>query len=668
MKRKKMKWLTKFLLPPEVIGIAIFVTLLSGSAELLAQDLTNSGSGQITNNSSGVIKVKGIFTKATQTSIGGTVEYNGAGQTVTDVNYSNLTVSGTGATTKTLGGSITISGQISIGANTTFAISDKTLTVSGTTPFTGTGTLSAGTGVVDYAKAGDQAVGAYTYYGLTLSNSGTKTAAGNIGIAASGTLTNNSGLTLDFGSNNLSANNAGVTITNAGTILSAGSVAIPSTAAVGGLFTYNSATSQTIAAATYNNLTVTNGATKTLGGNSTIQGQITLGAVTTLSISDKTLTLSGATPFTGTGLFSTTTGTVDYSRGGDQAVGPYTYYGLTLSGSGVKTAQGNLTITNNGTLTNGSGVTFDMAANDLTADNSGVTITNNGTVEAGKGVTVPVSAVIAGTFIYKGTAAQAIAPAEYNNLTLQAAGAKSFTGTTKVGGTYTVSGGARDYTTGTSLFEFKGGSGNQFLALESYHNLTLSGAAVKKMSAGTASVANALTLGGGTFENSATLTLGTSASAFNSAVTIKSGGSITAGSGNLGFNSDLTNEAGGTLTLGAAKTMHITGVFTNLGTLLFNNTATVTYSGLTAQDIVAATYGNLTLSGSAKTVASGTTTINTLLTDQAGANVLVNSGATLALAAGADANIASNFTNNGTFSGNGAGSVVTRRRSAAAAA
>jgi hypothetical protein len=150
-----------------------------------------------------------------------------------------------------------------------------------------------------------------------------------------------------------------------------------------------------------------------------------------------TLNIGGA--MSGGGL-TPSTGTVNYNNNvGPQTVGTYIYNNLTLSGSGTKTAAGNLTV--NGTLTNGSGVTLNMATNQLLGTLG--TITNAGTIRTQNtsATPIPTAKNWGGTIQYDG-AGQTVSTGIYNNLTLSGSGGKTFpTGTTTVNGILSIENG-----------------------------------------------------------------------------------------------------------------------------------------------------------------------------------------------------------------------------------
>jgi hypothetical protein len=199
---------------------------------------------------------------------------------------------------------------------------------------------------------------------------------------------------------NVAANAGGVLISNASlvlTILSGNSLTVVSdlnmsngtlnteaslpTAGgyglTGGTVAYTASSgSQTIAAVTYNNLTISGGGTKTLGGNIGVAGNLTVsGGTLDLSTFTANRTSSGGTISVAAGLTLriggtngfpanytvhtlNATSTVEY-YGSTQTVGNTTYGNLTLSGSGPKTTpSGTTTTTVAGNFTLNSVITY----------------------------------------------------------------------------------------------------------------------------------------------------------------------------------------------------------------------------------------------------------------------------------------------------------------------
>ncbi|MEK9137182.1 MAG: hypothetical protein AAB393_08670, partial [Bacteroidota bacterium] len=199
------------------------LTILSGNS------LTVSGSLTL---AAGTLNTEASFPSVTGTvSItGGTVGYTAASgsQTVAVQSYVNLTISGGG--TKTLAGNITPSGDLSISGGTfdlssysaNRASAGGTLTVSNaaTVKIGGTGTIPSNysthsigsASTIEYAGTTQTVAtlnSSQNYGNLTISGSGTKTLAGNVGVE--GDLTISAG-TLDLSSYTVNHTSAGGTV------------------------------------------------------------------------------------------------------------------------------------------------------------------------------------------------------------------------------------------------------------------------------------------------------------------------------------------------------------------------------------------------------------------------------------------------------------------------
>ncbi|MFD2941159.1 T9SS sorting signal type C domain-containing protein [Flavobacterium notoginsengisoli] len=85
--------------------------------------------------------------------IGFTVEYDAAGQTVRNLNYANLTLSGSG--TKTLSGATTINGNLNILNGVTFSTSTSNYAINLGGDFTNNGAFTAGSSTVTFDGAND---------------------------------------------------------------------------------------------------------------------------------------------------------------------------------------------------------------------------------------------------------------------------------------------------------------------------------------------------------------------------------------------------------------------------------------------------------------------------------------------------------------------------------
>jgi hypothetical protein len=448
------------------LSLSVGPTTGSGTGQLQFNNgavLTVSGSvtlndggsrhGYLVMNSGGTIQISGSFTDASsQFTCGkGTVEYNGASQTILAETYHNLTLSGSG--TDAAGGNLVVD-TLTVSSGIILNMSSNTLSGplslisnSGTISTTNTSSTPIPTGkswggTVNYAAtSGSQTIMSGTYNILTLSNtSGTNTASGNLTIT---TLTTTAGGTLNMGSNTLGL----TSITNAGTISTANTSSTPiSTGKTwGGTVIYAAASGlQTVMAGTYNilNLTNTSGtntasgniATTTLnnsGGGILDMGVFTLtGAITNASSS--TIRFSGAT----NGL-AITTGTIDY-YGAGQTVAGGTYANLKFSNiSGTNTANGNLTVT--GTFTTTASGILDMSTFTLTV----ATVANNGTIKTSSTTNPPFTSgkTWLGTIEYV-TSGQSVPAGTYNNLQFDnSSGTNTAVGNLAMTGTLTTTSG-----------------------------------------------------------------------------------------------------------------------------------------------------------------------------------------------------------------------------------
>ncbi len=141
-----------------------------------------------------------------------------------------------------------------------------------------------------------------------------------------------------------------------------------STPSAGAIVDYAGSGSQTILATTYSNLQTSGSGTKTLSGTTTVNLVVTVGSGTTLDLSNKTLRLvnSTSTPIVNNGTWNENTSTVDFRSASDQTIPALTYYNLFTNGlntGGIKTLNGNVSVTN--TLTINDGTTLVLGANTL---------------------------------------------------------------------------------------------------------------------------------------------------------------------------------------------------------------------------------------------------------------------------------------------------------------
>jgi len=244
---------------------------------------------------------------------GGTVIYAGAtAQTVMQGTYSgDLTFSGAGAKT-TENGTITVGGNWDVsGGTATLNTNNTSMTVTGNITnsggtgnitsgsgtislqgnWTSTGTFTANTGTVTYAKTtGGQTVGGLTYNILTLSNSSNTDTAG--GAITAATLNTTAGGILNMVTYDLSVTN----VTNSGIIRTQSVSAAPLTAGKtwGGEVRYDAPSGiQTVASGSYNDLTATSSSARTLKFSTSAATNVT-GTWTVTGSDSQLITLTSA--------------------------------------------------------------------------------------------------------------------------------------------------------------------------------------------------------------------------------------------------------------------------------------------------------------------------------------------------------------------------------------
>jgi hypothetical protein len=130
----------------------------------------------------------------------GTVEYDGAAQTVTDRNYNNLTITNAGTKTWTLAGGRIVNGNVTISSNGLTMVGIFTVDVKG--DWTNSGTFTKGTETINFKGSVAQTIGgtsATSFNNLTINNSAgvTLDTTGDVGASVSGVLTLSTDLTVD---------------------------------------------------------------------------------------------------------------------------------------------------------------------------------------------------------------------------------------------------------------------------------------------------------------------------------------------------------------------------------------------------------------------------------------------------------------------------------------
>jgi len=318
--------------------------------------------------------------------------------------YGNLNLStGNTASTKTLAAATVINGNLNLTGGTavvTLQLGANNITVNGTTNINANATLND-----------NDTTGANIFAGLvTISNTGTFSNTNNPsyefrgGIANDGTFTKSGTGTLTFSTNAQNISGSSALTISAGDFIIADPASLnvsnsinfsggnfvnnsntePAFAATSGTFTFVPNAAQNIngtgtGSVSFYNLSFTGGNTKTTNIDFSVLNNLT---VTTAALSFGTtaktinvggdLSGNGTINMTGAGLahvlnlggannaiatFNTTAGsgsTVNYNRAGDQQVfASPNYQNLTVSGGGIKTMQGNVTVNNILNLDNG---------------------------------------------------------------------------------------------------------------------------------------------------------------------------------------------------------------------------------------------------------------------------------------------------------------------------
>jgi hypothetical protein len=625
-------------------------TLAMGTFEIQGIAGTISGAGIISTTNTGSTPLPAGLNWSQA------ISYTAVGsQTVVGGTYINLTISGGGNNVKTAAANMVVNGTLTVAASTFFDLTTFTLTapllthaVSGSmrTANTTGAPIPAGrnwgAGTVLYNSTSPQTVVDGSYFSLTLTG-GDRTISTADTLIIRGTFTTGSG----------AITTTGTTIGLTGT-----TQAITLTAA------------QPLS---LNNLYITSG-TKTFSNNAidiTLQGDLNIEATRTLALGTNRLFFGGTQTLSGTGILSTTCiltnplpsnitwpYTVTYASAVNHELPTGVYSTLIVSGNGIATATGDVTVTN--ILNNGTGNTFNLSTFRLLGSITGGIVGTGilATNYVGGSDAFPSGKQWSGTVSYTAAAAQDIVPAvSYTSLTIAGGGSNIKTatstltvnatlsisastildlGTQNLAGTLatiTVTGTLRTAnTTATPIpvgktyagtIEYNSAS-SQTVVNAAYTNLNISGgdrilstSDSIKVSTTFTSTSGAITATGSIFVLSGattqTITLG-STGAFNDFIlygTIK-----TIASGDLTINGKLDIPTGKTLTMGLNQLLGTLNDISGAGTITTTCisatpvpsgktwTQTVNYSGV-AQTIASGTYQNLTGSGSGTKTAGG---------------------------------------------------------------
>ncbi len=607
-----------------VMGAGSSLTVTGGTGVTGAGTINMTAGGIINIGGTGGFTFTGTFTPGA-----GTINMNGAAQSIRAATYNNLIFAGSGVKTINVG-TTTISGTLTgtAGVITT----GSNLNINGGVVVTAA-TMNATANTVTYTNAAATNIFPGAYSSLTLAAGGTKTLTAATTVNGAFSLTSN-------------LNCAGFDLTLVGGTSGAGTLTTGANTV-----TYSGA-AQSVFATTYNNITFAGSNNKSLLGAVTVSGTAT-GTAGNILCATNNLTFNG-TVSVAAATITTGLNVVTYNSASTQDIFSGTYSGnLDLAGAGAKTLRGATTVTG----------TYSMASALSCGANA---LTLNGTVTYTSGALT----TGANTVTYGSASAQTVIPATYSGaLTLNGGGTKSLSAATTVNGAFTLTSnlncagfdltlvgatsGAGTLTTGANTVTYSALAAQNVFAT-TYNNLTFGGNNTKTLSGavivnGTSTVntvtvacaANNLDLNGAVNWTAGTITTTTGNVTYNSA----SGQDIIPGT----YSSNLTISGAGAKTLRGATT--VTGTYSmasalscGVNALTLNGTVTytsgalttgantVTYGSAAAQTVIPATYsGAVTLSGAGAKTLSAATTVNGTFTltsnlDCLGNNLILGGG------------------------------------------
>ncbi len=392
----------------------------SGSQSIPAfnfNNLTSSSSGARILASTGTIGAAGVFTPGTNsyTNTGSTLNFNGAfAQTIPAFNYNHLTSSSTGARTLASSGTVGIAGTFTIGTNA-YTVTGSTVNFNGTI---------------------SQTIPAFNYNHLTSSSSGGRILAstGTVGIAEVFTIGSNaytiSGSTVNFngtGTQSIPAfdfNNLTSSSTGNRTLASSGEIGILGVftkgtnafTITGSTINYKGTASQNIVAFNYNNLTSSSSGARVLANSGTI------GILNTFTTSSNSYTVTGST--------------IDFNGTTTQAIPGITYDNFTLSNTtSLCTASGSITV--NSIFTTNNGSILVLNTNTLAVNS----VAHAGTIRTQNTSSTPISInkTWGGTILLNGTSPQTLVVGTFQNVSITNTNGIACTGNVTINGALSLS-------------------------------------------------------------------------------------------------------------------------------------------------------------------------------------------------------------------------------------
>jgi len=503
----------------------------------------------------------------TFTGTSATVNYSGTAQIVSNVNYTNLTLSGSGtktlqAGTTTIGGNLTLSGtasattvvglsiagNLNIGDGTSFTVAGFNISVSGTT------TIGGGTsGQLTFSVAG----GTKSFNSIAIGASGTWNNTANVNVSVSGNLSAGTGATFTQGTGLVTFTGAtSNTVTSTSTIL-----------AFGGGITVNKGTAQAniidiqaVITLLPGGLTLTNGTFK-LSSNSSITPFLNdPNFGTTAQLWCNGGTMLGGTRVTYAGAVQVSAGTLNIGTTTDDYLFP-NGGSITISGGALNVAAA-LSDDAGGS---GGGVTFNMSGGTCTVNTVGSTLDYPLFLDAGSQFTMT-----GGTLVIQnpGNVTGFLNTGYFNHATTTFTG-----GTLQIGNSFTSPSSIIGIDANSSVFNLSINSSSaiaqvQTQALTISNNVTISSGTL---------VANGFNISvGGNWTNNDTFTPGTTTVTLNGAAQTISGGPTTfnnlvlAGTNTKTFG--VATNVGGNLSIAS-------GVVADLSTITTHKARTLTLNG-----------------------------------------------------------------------------------------